>query len=175
MRGEEAQGCAGGGQRRWLLAGHWWGTGEKAKRFSTIFWDPFLSAGETFIQRLHVDGGKELHKPYLPQVCSLIPEDMFTASPAVATEKIRHRFCISVDILLTPPPTPSLAIKGCLRCSLCPSLPLPSEDLQRLFINSIMCDQPSGFLGQEMRQWMLKGWNGTRSGSPYPQVCPVPQ
>lgn len=72
MRGEEAQASDEVEWRRRLLAGHWWGTGEKAKRFSTIFWDPFLSAGETFIQRLHVDGGGERHNPDLPQVCSLI-------------------------------------------------------------------------------------------------------
>lgn len=68
VRGEEAQGCAGGGQRGWLLAGQWWGTGEKAKCFSTVFRDLFLSAGETSIQRLRVDGGEEFHNPYFPQV-----------------------------------------------------------------------------------------------------------
>lgn len=66
VRGEEAQGCVGGGQRGWQVNG-----GEQERRpkyFSTIFRDLFLSAGETFIQRLRADGGEEFHNPYFPQV-----------------------------------------------------------------------------------------------------------
>lgn len=73
--------------------------------------------------------------------------------------KSARRFCISVDISLPCPLTPSLAVKSCLGGPLCLSLPLPTEGLQRLFISGITCDQPSGFLGQEMRKWMLEGWN----------------